>query len=423
MYGGMQTTDAHCASARSLRSIAIAAALLALAACKDDKPKDGDTPPPPPPPVSAAPKGACASGGGTVDDPVSAPFFPRATGGYCVDPQAPVKTYGDRGKLTMDEVCTTAFDGECEVYKRLGLKRVVALRYIDGSGKGGTVDVNLSEFADAQGAYAMFTSRIVAGDPADPSTPKVLHAGTAGAIGTGRAYVWRDTHLAELQYNNEVESPEQLAKSSEAILTVLGRDLGAKLPGSADPLPEVKALPAAARIPGGTLFHPKDALGVSGAGAAAYGFYKEGDKRWRVMSMVRKDVDQAKDAFKAIKSKPGAMPVPQLGDEACHVVLAPQGAGPKVEWLVVRKGNAVWGVGDEEHALRDAAGNPDAEKKARVSKEDAIAKMKELLAGPAPTVPSPSATVPPAVSAAVSAMGAAVRRPAAPGASASASPK
>ena len=25
----------------------------------------------------------------------------------------------------MDEVCTTAFDGECEVYKRFGLDRVV----------------------------------------------------------------------------------------------------------------------------------------------------------------------------------------------------------------------------------------------------------------------------------------------------------
>lgn len=386
MYAPMRHTGA-------LAALSLSAALLLLSSCKDGKPK-GDDPPPPPPPASAAPKGACASGGGEVKDPVSAPFFPRAVGGYCVDPGVEVKTYGDRGKLTMDEVCTTAFDGECEVYKRFGLKRVVALRYVDGAGKGGTVDVNLSEFADASGAYAMFTARVVAGDPADPSTPKPLAAPAAGAIGTGRAYVWRDAHLAELQYNNELESPAQLAKSSEAILTALGKELGGKLPGSPDLVPEAKALPSADRVAGGILFHPKDALGVTGAGAGAYGFYKKGDRRWRVLSIVRKDVDQAKDAFKAIRSKPGAMPLKDLGDEACHVVLAPAGAGPKVEWLVVRKGNAVWGVGDEEHALRDASGDAAKERKARLTKEEAVAQIKEILAAPAPAAPAPSSSAP-----------------------------
>jgi hypothetical protein len=345
-----------------------------LVACRDDKPKD-DAPPPPPPAGSAAAKaGACAGGGGELTDAVSASFFPRSAGGYCVDPQGEVKTYGEKGKLSMDEVCTTAFDGECEVYKRFKLKRVVSLRYVDGSGKGGTVEVNLSQFADVAGAYAMFTLRVVAGDPSEPSTPKPLAAGGAGAIGTGRAYVWRGPYLVELQYNNELEAPDQLAKSSDAILRVIAAQIGDKLPGPLAKPPSAAMLPAEGLVANGIVFQPTDLHGWSGVGPAAVGFYKEGDKRWRVLSIVKDDAEQAKDAFRTIKGKPGSLPVAGTGDEAAHVVVAAAGSGPKVEALVARKGRVVLGVMDEEYALT----GPGAEK-ARVSKDDALAKLKPLL--------------------------------------------
>ena len=102
---------------------------FATGSCKDDA--KNDHPPPPPPPVASTHADLCAGGGGTDTDAISAPFVPRAAGGYCIDPQTEIKTYGDKGKLTMDEVCTTACDGECEVYKRFGLDRVVVLRYVD----------------------------------------------------------------------------------------------------------------------------------------------------------------------------------------------------------------------------------------------------------------------------------------------------
>ena len=361
--------------------------------CKDDKPREG-TPPPPPPAVSVAQAGACASGGGELSDAISAPFFAKTAGGYCVDPQGEVKTYGEKGKLSMDEVCTTAFDGECEVYKRFGLKRVVSLHYVDGSGKGGTVEVNLSQFADVPGAYGMYTLRVVAGDPAEPSTPKPLAAAAAGAIGTGRAYVWRGQHLAELQYVNENESPEQLAKSSEAILTTIGKEIGERLPGPKSLPPAAQMLPTEHRVENGIVFHPTDVLGWKAAGPGAVGFYKDGDRRWRVLAIVKDDADQAKDAFKTMKSKPGSLPVANTGDEAAHVVVPSTGEdkanAPKVEMLVARKGNVIWGVGDEEFVLRQATG-PDRDK-ARVTKDDAVAKMKTLLAIPVPApAPAPSA--------------------------------
>jgi hypothetical protein len=366
------------------------ALLTACSGCKDDKPRGGDTPPPPPPAASVGKPGACANGGGALSDAISAPFFPKTASTYCVDPQGEVKTYGEKGKLSMDEVCTTAFDGECEVYKRFGLKRVVSLHYVDGGGTGGSVEVNLSQFADAAGAYGMYTLRVVAGDPAEPSTPKVLAAGAAAAIGTGRAYVWRGAHLVELQYVNEQESPEQLAKSSEAILSAVGKEIGQRLPGPMTLPPAAQGLPVANRIPNGIVFQPKDVWGWSGVGPGAMGFYKDGDRRWRVLAIVKDDADQAKDAFKTIKAKPGSLPVAGLGDEAAHVVVPGGGSGPKVELLVVRKGSALWGIGDEEYALRGAASG-DKEQKARLTKDEAIAKLTPLLA--AVSAPSPSSSV------------------------------
>jgi hypothetical protein len=370
---------------RSLVASLLLLSAGASASCKDDKPREG-TPPPPPPAVSAAQAGACASGGGELTDSISAPFFAKTAGGYCVDPQGEVKTYGEKGKLSMDEVCTTAFDGECEVYKRFGLKRVVSLHYVDGSGKGGTVEVNLSQFGDVPGAYGMYTLRVVAGDPAEPSTPKPLAAGAAGAIGTGRAYVWRGQHLAELQYVNENESPEQLAKSSEAVLTTIGKEIGERLPGAKALPPAAQLLPTEHRVSNGIVFHPTDVLGWKATGPGAVGFYKDGDRRWRVLAIVKDDADQAKDAFKTIKSKPGSLPVANTGDEAAHVVVPSAGedkaSAPKVEMLVVRKGNVLWGVGDEEFVLRQATG-PDREK-ARITKDEAVSKMKTLLAIAAP---------------------------------------
>jgi hypothetical protein len=263
---------------------------------------------------------------------------------------------------------------------------------VDGGGKGGIVEVILSQFADAAGAYGMYSStRVVADrDPADKSMPRPLAAGGAGAIGTGRAYVWRGQYMAELQYNNEQESPEEVAKSSESILTALSKEVGSKLPGATALPPAAALLPTENRIPNAISFQPKDVLGFKGVGPAAMGFYKDGDKRWRVLSIVKDDADQAKDAFKQIKGKPGSLPIPNTGDEAAHVPVA-----PKVAFLVARKGNVIWGVGDEEYAVRE-------NEKAAVSKEDAVAKMKALLATPAGagsgSAPAPSSSAAPSTS-------------------------
>jgi hypothetical protein len=362
-------------------ALALAVGLLASGCSKDDG-HGGGAPPPPPPPAtgSSAHADLCADGGGTDSDSISAPFFPRSAGGYCIDPQTEVKTYGDKGKLTMDEVCTTAFDGECEVYKRFGLDRVVALRYVDGTGAPNSVEVNLSRFATVDGAYAMFTKRVVAdGDPAK-TTVKPLAAGAAGATSSSNAYVWRGQYLAELTFVTEDTkmTPQQMAQANETATGAIAKDIGSKLPGSTDLPPSGAARPAAPRVPHGHTYHPKDALGLTAIGPLAVGYYVDGQKRWRDVALVRTDprtsADDAKEAMRAFKLRPGAIPVKGIGDEAVQVVLQEAPDRAKAEYIVARKGTMVAAVGDEELVL-DPSVPSDKQAPLKLTKDEKIAKL------------------------------------------------
>jgi hypothetical protein len=353
--------------------------------------RGGDIPPPPPPTVSSAAKATACATPGDVKDAVSAAFFPKTVLAYCIDPQGETKTYGDRAKQLIADV---PFDGDIEVYKRFGLKRLVTLRYIDGGGKGGTADVVLSELSDEAAAYGFYTFRVVSGDPADKSAPRVLAAKGRGAIGTGRAYVWRGKYLVELQYNNEQEAESALAKSSEAILTALSKELGEKLPGAEEPPAAALALPRQNLVPNGIVWAQKEPYGVGNLGAGAIGYYADGGKRWRVLSLATTDAEQAKDAMKTLRGRPGALPVPGIGDEAVHLTVSASKDAPKVELYVGRKAGAVFGVSDEEYALM-AAGAPDKQAAVRVAKDDALTQLKSLLSGHSgapPASPAPSSS-------------------------------
>ncbi len=352
------------------RALCLLALALALG-CKDE-PRSQGTPPPPPPSASAQ-SAACAGGGGKVTDAISAPFFPQTVSGYCLDPHGDEKTYGDKGKLKIDELCTTALDGGCEEYKKFGVTRSVIVHYVANQGTG-AVEVFLSQFA-GDGAYAIYTTRLTGEiDPLDEhaARPLPLPAGL-GAIGTGKAYAQRGPYFLELTYTNDQETPEQMKKSSDAILAAIAKDVAAKLPSAPDVPASAKALPDAERIANGVQYFPKDLLGVTGVGAM--GYYKAASgKRYRVVSSLRDGagaVDQAKDFLHALRGKPGALPVPNVGDEAVQVVLQPSPERAKIEWIVARKGASVLGVGDEEFVAQDP--------KTRLTKDEKLEKIRASL--------------------------------------------
>ena len=371
-----------------------ALASLACTGCPRDEPSGDRAPPPPPPSSASGHADSCSSGGGQDTDTISAPFVPRVVSGFCIDPQTEPKTYGDKGKLSMDEVCTTAFDGECEVYKRFGLDRVVVLRYIDGTGAPNSVEVNLSRFATADGAYAMFTKRVVAdGDPAR-ATVKPLEAGAAGATSSSNAYVWRGQYLAELTFVTEDTkmTPDAMAEANRKATGGIAKDIGNKLPATVDMLPAVAKLPTASRIVLGVSYVTKDALGVNGIGPAAVGYYKDGDKRWREVALVGASGDapdgdaavaRAKETLRAFKLQKGSLPVKGVGDEAVQVVLQEAADRPKAEYVVARRGALVAAVGDEELVL-DASMPNDKQGALKLTKDEKVQKLAAWLGGSHP---------------------------------------
>jgi hypothetical protein len=356
-----------------LRELMLLSLLVATSCRKSEEPERGAAPPP----IVSSKPGACANGGGTIKDGESAAFFPRTAGDYCIDPNSDARAYGEGATGTLETVCTELLDGECEVYKAFGLRRVVTARYVDGKGSPGTVNVNLSRFGSSEGAYGFFTKRVVAdGDPAE-AVPALLEAGGAGALGTGIAYVWRADVVAELSYANELESPDQIRSSSLRVLPELARGLGDKLPGDAKPLPAVALLPAEHRLPMGISYASKDALGVAGVGPGASGYYRDGAQRYRVLALVRADDDSAKDVIGTLRKITGAKPIKDAPFEATALALRDEESSPLVGWVIGRKGSVILGIGDEQFALRAAAGNGDPD--AKLSEAQKLQKLKALL--------------------------------------------
>ncbi len=359
-------------------SLALALCVSATA-CKKDEPKNDVTPATsaiPSATGSAGPSAnACEAGGGEVADAVTKKFIPRKSGNYCVDPTGETRTYGERGKFSMDEVCTTAFDGECEVYKSYQLKRLTTFRYVDAAGKGSTVEVKLSEFSSPEGAYGMFTKRVVAEqDPAQPKFPRAVEVEGAGAIGSGVSYLWKGAYLAELTYLNEEETPDAFTKSADVILPVIMKDT-AKL------LPEPKKLPTAAlalpndkRLPNGLQFFPKG-ITLFGASPTGIGYFKSAEKRYRVVAIAATD---AKAAFKTLQAKAGAVAVKDVGEEAVVVVLQEAPGRPKCEYVFGRKGAQILGVGDEDLVL-DAKAPADQQAPLKLTKDEKIAFVRDAL--------------------------------------------
>ena len=310
-----------------------------------------------------------------MTDAISAPFFPRQVSGYCLDPHGDEKTYGDKGKLVIDQLCTTALDGGCEEYKKFGVTRSVIVHYVANTGPA-SIEVFLSRFA-GDGAYAIYTTRLTGEiDPTDEHAARNLvevatKSGASGAMGTGKAYAQRGSYFLELTYSNDQETPEQMKKSSDVILTALATDIAGRLPAEPGVPASAKALPDAERVPNGVAYFQSDVLGVKGGGAGAVGYYRApGGKRYRVVSAVRDNADQAKDFIHALRGKPGALPIANLGDEAAQVVLQAAPDRAKIEWVVERTGAIVLGIGDEEFVAQDKA--------LRLTKDEKTEKLRAL---------------------------------------------
>lgn len=360
-----------------LRMCVHAASLAAIVTlsfgCKSNESKG--TPPPPAAPLPKA--NACEAGGGTLSDPQTAAVMPRKSSHFCLDPNGGDKVYGEGASLPIDQICDM-FDGECEIYKGFGVKRVVEMRYVDGGGSAATINVYLSKFGSVDGAYGMFTKRVVGdGDPAGEDTPRAIEGGGAAALGVGNAYLWRGAYLAEITYNDDAAAEAAIKAASDKLLVPLVKQIGDKLPGDTDLPAAAAALPKEKRVALGVRLSTKDVFDIAGVGPGAFGYYRDGDKRYRFAVMIRADEEQAKDVLATLAKQQGATKEKGIGDGAVRLMRSEE--GPAVEWLFARTGAKLVGIGDEVRALRSGM-TADEVAKVSLGKDDKTTRLKEALA-------------------------------------------
>jgi len=296
----------------------------------------------------------------------------------CLDPQGGDRAYGEDAERPIERACDELLDGECEVYRGFGAARVLESRYVDDAGSPATLVVHLSKFSTAEGAYAMFTMRVVGdGDPAGEAALRPLEGPALGALGVNNAYVVRGPYLAEIVFTDETAgSVEALRARADPHVASLAKEIGAKLPGDVAPPPAAAVLPVAARVPLGVRYHTKDTFGIAGIGPGAIGYHREGEKRYRTVALLRPDADQAKDLLAAFAKQPGATREKHEG--IVRLVIQPVGELP-AEWVIARTRGVVLGVGDE---IRVVSGTMTSADRSRVllSLPEKKAKLKELLA-------------------------------------------
>lgn len=359
---------------KALQIVGLAGAVMAASGCKSNESKG--TPPPPAAPLPKA--NACEAGGGKLSDAQAAAIVPRKSSNFCLDPNGGDKVYGEGASLPIDKICDM-FDGECEIYKGFGVRRVVEMRYVDGGGTAATINVYLSKFGSVDGAYGMFTKRVVGdGDPAGEDTPRSTPGGGAAALGVGNAYLWRGSYLVEMTYNDEAAAEAAIKAASDKLLVPLVKDIGDKLPGDTDLPASAAALPKDKRLPLGIRLDTKDLFDMAGVGPGAFGYYRDGDKRYRFVAMLRADEEQAKDVLGTLGKQQGATKEKGLGDGAVRF-MHKEGDGPTTEWFVARSGARLLGIGDEIRALRSGMSADDVAK-VSLGKDDKIARLKEALA-------------------------------------------
>lgn len=363
------------ASIRACAAPLLGATLALGAACDRDRPPRRE-----PPPVASLPApGACAQAEGAPRDPFARALLPLRSGALCADPHGAERAYGEDADKPFERACDELLDGECEIYRSFGALRTMEVRYIDDGGSSATATVLLTKFNTSEGAYAMFTLRVVGdGDPAAEVTPKRIEADFTAAAGVNNAYVVRGPFLAEVVLTDETAgSAAALRAAAERHVIPLAKAIGAKLTGDLAPPPAVSVLPASARLPLGVRYHTRDVLGVAGAGPGAVGYYREGAKRYRVAAMLRRDGDQAKDLLATFAREPGATREKAPYDGFVRLVVQPAGELPS-EWVFGRARGVVLAIGDEVRVLRDTMASEE-RSKLLLSTKEKMEKLKGML--------------------------------------------
>jgi hypothetical protein len=271
-----------------------------------------------------------------------ASWFPVVSGGHCLDPNADVRRYGGKVNPPLAGACA-ALGVECELPLRLGLTRVVSVRYVDVTGAPERIVASVWSFGDPEAALAYLTER-VALDVELGRRPALIDAGAGGVIrGSGAALV-RGGLVALFELADERSTPAERARRAGVVLPDLARAIGARLPGSARLPRAVELLPPEGRTLDVMRYEGFDLFGIAGVGRAARAPYEGAGGVRDVVALVRKDEDAADDVMATLRKVEGARRIKQAPYGALRLRQT-EGIREPMDWVFGRKGTVVLGVG------------------------------------------------------------------------------
>jgi hypothetical protein len=277
--------------------------------------------------------------------------LPRQLGRYRLDPYAEVRAFGSDAPAPLERACEQILGPSC--VDGHGLERVLVLRYLDAEDQTShaSLDVVVARYEDADGAYASFTESLIGERDPLELTARPLDVPGLGVLDGERVGSWLGRYVVSLSYVDPEQPSERRAAAVAAQLPDVTRRLLAALPAEPDLPLSMQKLPRAHRIPLGARLVSDDALGVPGMGTGAVGYYREGDKRWRVLAIVRSDVESARDVLMTLGKNPAAHRIERAPLEALAFTERRRPAEPYVGWVVGQRHEVVYGVGDEATAL------------------------------------------------------------------------
>lgn len=275
--------------------------------------------------------------------------LPRQLERFTLDPYAEVRALGTSRGAPIGRACEQILEPGCADGR--GLEHVIAARYVDDTGGHATLDVIVSRYVNGEGAYAGFTDSLIGERDPLQLTARPLDAPGLGVLDGDRVASCLGRYVVSLSYVDESEPAERRAAAAAARLPEAARRLLAALPAEADLPLSVQKLPRAHRIPLGARLVAGDALGVAGMGMGALGYYRDGDKRWRVLAIVRPDDESARDVLSTLDRSPAARSIRSAPLDALAFTERRLPAEPQVGWVVGQRHEVIYGVGDEPTAL------------------------------------------------------------------------
>jgi hypothetical protein len=312
----------------------------------------------------------CADGGGQVTVPGFETWFPRSAGGYCIDANADQRVFGVGGALPIAEAEVLALDAK--ELDRSEAVTILVVPYVEDTAEPGRVTASVVTFANPDAAYAFYTRRIA--DAVELGRPvyATFSAGAAAVVGESTAFVVRAQTVLRLEFSNPRLPPARVPSAARPALVALGRDIGARLPGS-DQLPSAaRLLPDDQRVPLSLRYYANDFGGFEGVGAGAVASYLEGSKRYRLALAVRLDADAGKDVLSTLRKREGSRALKHEAYDALRATENADATGAVREWIFGRKGAVVAGVAFDVPPRAAPKGAPP-------ERAAAVAKVKQLL--------------------------------------------